>query len=92
MYVTLRKELRLTPNAPVEKFIGSKHEQDIVGERTERDKACERFGQEHRTKSIGNYRFDLIDDFYSQKLDTCIEALESQTQNWYAVVDISGAS
>jgi hypothetical protein len=89
-HVVLRKELALPPSAPVEKFIGSKREQEMVGARTERDKACERFGQEHRRKNGVDYSFDLIDDFCSQKLDTCIEVLENQTQNWYAVVDISG--
>ena len=90
MYVALRKELRFTPNTPAEQFIGSKREQDIIGARTERDKACAQFGQEHRRKAGGDYSFDLIDDFYRQKLDACIEALENQTQNWYAVADISG--
>jgi hypothetical protein len=39
----------------------------------------------------GYYRFDSIDDFYSQTLDTCLEALENQKQHWSQVVDISWA-
>jgi hypothetical protein len=90
IYVALHKELRLESDDRVEQFIGSKRERDIVGARTERDIACAQFGQEHRRKVDAGYSVYLIDYFYSQKLDTCIEALENQTQNWYAVVDISG--
>jgi hypothetical protein len=92
MYVALHKNLSLGAHPNEGQFIGSKSEQSIIGTRTERDRACERFGQEHRRKSGRDYSFDSIDDFYSQTLDTCLEALENQTQNWSQVVDISWGS
>jgi len=48
MYVALHKNLSLGAHPSEEQFIGSKSEQSIIGTRTERDRACERFGQEHR--------------------------------------------
>ena len=83
MYVGLRRLAYLTPVAtPVQ----------IIGPKTERDKACEQFGQEHRRK-VGtgdSLNFARIYYFYSEKLDTCIQASEDQTKNNFLVVDISG--
>jgi hypothetical protein len=83
MYVGLRHPAYLTPHPTIEQ---------IIGPRTARDKACEHFGQEHR-RSVGigdPLRYSQIYDFYSEKLDTCIQASEDQTQNSFLVVDISG--
>jgi hypothetical protein len=83
MYVGLRHPAYLTPRPIPEQIIGPK---------TERDNACEQFGQEHRRK-IGTgdaLSFTRIYYFYSEKLDTCIQASEDQTKNNFLVVDISG--
>ena len=58
--------------------------------KTERDKVCEEFGVQHRKQLGTDFRFHMITDFYSKKLDTCVETLESQIENNFLVVDISG--
>src|SRR5260370_3749220 len=58
--------------------------------KTERDKVCEEFGVQHRKQLGTDFRFHMITDFYSKKLDTCVETLESQIENTFLVVDISG--
>jgi hypothetical protein len=83
MYLGLRHLAYFTPRPTPEQIIGPK---------TERDKACEQFGQEHRRK-IGTgdaLSFTRIYYFYSEKLDTCIQASEDQTKNNFLVVDIAG--
>jgi len=62
----------------------------LKGPKTERDKACEEFGVQHRKQLGADFRFEKINDFYSEKLDTCVEARESQVENRFVVVDISG--
>jgi hypothetical protein len=63
---------------------------DLKRPKTERDKACEEFGVRHRKQLGADFKFDKITDFYSEKLDTCVEARESQIENTFVVVDISG--
>jgi hypothetical protein len=63
---------------------------DVISTKTERDKACEEFGARHREHLGTDSRTDKIIDFYSEKIDTCVEARESQIENSFVVVDISG--
>jgi len=63
---------------------------DSKAAKTERDKACEEFGVQHRKQLGTDFRFQRITDFYSEKLDACVEARESQIENSFVVVDISG--
>jgi hypothetical protein len=57
--------------------------------KSERDKACEEFGLQHRKKLRQDDNSVAFTDFYSEKLDTCVETRESQVENLFAVVDIS---
>lgn len=62
----------------------------IISVRTERDRACEGFSVRHRRQLGADFKTDKIIDFYSEKIDTCVEARESQIENSFVVVDISG--
>lgn len=54
------------------------------------DENCRKYGEEHRKRLGLKTDFDEVVDFYSHKLDTCVEAQSSSIENSFLVKDISG--
>lgn len=63
----------------------------IIGPRTEQDKACEKLGHNVREQHVVfRYPYDdygRIDDFYSERLEGCVQAGEALTDNLFEVVE-----
>lgn len=58
--------------------------------RSKLDENCRKYGEEHRKQLALKTDFDQVNDFYSPKLDTCVEAQSSSIENSFLVKDISG--